>query len=171
MQITVEMIDTKEFKIKPRGYDQGEVDEFLDAIGDEMVRLQDTIQSLQQQLQQAKAARPQPQDEGATQVFKPVQPVQPVAAPAASADSFREILEMAQKVKDETIAEAQRKADAMLAEAQAKASERLENLDQEKESLIREVEALKAAATEYRAKFEALLQAQQEALEKAADLF
>ena len=51
MQITVEMIDTKEFKIKPRGYDQQEVDDFLDAIGDEMVRQLDTIQSLQQQLQ------------------------------------------------------------------------------------------------------------------------
>jgi len=50
-QITVDMIDTKEFKIKPRGYDQQEVDDFLDAIGDEMVRQLDLIQSLQQQLQ------------------------------------------------------------------------------------------------------------------------
>ncbi|MGN0747789.1 MAG: DivIVA domain-containing protein [Aristaeellaceae bacterium] len=169
MQITVEMIDTKEFKIKPRGYDQQEVDDFLDAIGDEMVRQLDTIQSLQQQLQQAKAARPQPQPE-ATQVLKPVQP-KPAPASAPASDAFREILEMAQKVKDETIAEAQRKADAIVEEASSQASARLSNLEKEKEALTREVAALKAAASEYRAKFEALLQAQQEAMEKAADLF
>lgn len=169
MQITVEMIDTKEFKIKPRGYDQQEVDDFLDAIGDEMVRQLDTIQSLQQQLAQAKAARPAV-TEAPTQAFKPV--TQPKPAPAAvPTDSFREILEMAQKVKDETIAEAQRKADEIVAKATEEASKRLNNLDSEKESLTREVAALKAAANEYRTKFEALLQAQQEAMEKAADLF
>lgn len=169
MQITVEMIDTKEFKIKPRGYDQQEVDDFLDAIGDEMVRQLDTIQSLQQQLQQAKAARPQPQPEAPTQVLKPVQPKPAPAAPAS--DSFREILEMAQKVKNETIAEAQRKADTIVENANNQASARLANLEKEKDALTREVAALKAAASEYRAKFEALLQAQQEAMEKAADLF
>lgn len=168
MQITVEMIDTKEFKIKPRGYDQQEVDDFLDAIGDEMVRQLDTIQSLQQQLAQAKAARPAV-TEAPTQAIKPVQPKPaPVAVPS---DSFREILEMAQKVKDETIAEAQRKAEIIVAEATEEASKRLNNLDTEKEALVREVAALKEAAADYRAKFEALLQAQQEALEKAADLF
>ncbi len=169
MQITVEMIDTKEFKIKPRGYDQQEVDDFLDAIGDEMVRQLDTIQSLQQQLAQAKAARPAV-TEAPTQAIKPVQP-KPATVAAVPTDSFREILEMAQKVKDETIAEAQRKAEIIVAEATEEASKRLNNLDTEKEALVREVAALKEAAADYRAKFEALLQAQQEALEKAADLF
>ena len=60
MQITIEMIETKEFKTKPRGYDPQEVDEFLDAICDEMARQLDEIQSLQQQLAAAKAARPPP---------------------------------------------------------------------------------------------------------------
>ena len=46
MQITIEMIETKEFKTKPRGYDPQEVDEFLDAICDEMARQLDEIQSL-----------------------------------------------------------------------------------------------------------------------------
>ncbi len=164
-QITVDMIDTKEFKIKPRGYDQQEVDDFLDAIGDEMVRQLDLIQSLQQQLQAAKAARPaQPE---ATQVIRPVQ------APAAAVptDDFREILEMAQKVKSETIADAERKAEGILAAAQAEADAKLSSLSQEKESLTAQVAALRTAASEYRAKFEALLQAQQEAIEKASDLF
>ena len=45
------------------------------------------------------------------------------------------------------------------------------SLSEEKEKLTGQVEALKTAAAEYRAKFEALLQAQQEAMEKASDLF
>ncbi len=173
MQITIEMIETKEFKTKPRGYDPQEVDEFLDAICDEMARQLDEIQSLQQQLAAAKAARPAPAPapapvtEASTQQIKPV-----VARPVAVPDSdFREILEMAQKVKNETITAAEAKAAAIVAKAEEEAADKLGSLSEEKEKLTGQVEALKAAAAEYRAKFEALLQAQQEAMEKASDLF
>lgn len=166
MQITIEMIETKEFKTKPRGYDPQEVDEFLDAICDEMARQLDEIQALQQQLNAAKAARPAV--EAPTTQVKPV-PVKP--APSVPDDSFREILEMAQKVKSETIAAAEAKAAAIVAQAEEEAKNKLGSLDEEKEKLTAEVAALKAAAAEYRTKFESLLQAQQEALEKASDLF
>lgn len=166
MQITIEMIETKEFKTKPRGYDPQEVDEFLDAICDEMVRQLDQIAALQQQLAAAKAARPV--------VEAPTQQVKPIVAapvkPVPDAD-FREILEMAQKVKNETIAAAEAKAEEILAKAKEEAAAKLDNLDVEKESLANQVAALKAAASDYRTKFEALLQAQQEAIEKASDLF
>ena len=171
MQITIEMIETKEFKTKPRGYDPQEVDEFLDAICDEMARQLDEIQSLQQQLAAAKAARPAPAPAPVTEA--PTQQVKPVTArPAAVPDSdFREILEMAQKVKNETIAAAEAKAAAIVAKAEEEAADKLGSLSEEKEKLTGQVEALKTAAAEYRAKFEALLQAQQEAMEKASDLF
>lgn len=173
MQITIEMIETKEFKTKPRGYDPQEVDEFLDAICDEMARQLDEIQSLQQQLAAAKAARPVPAPAPAPVTEAPTQQIKPVTArPAAVPDSdFREILEMAQKVKNETIAAAEAKAAAIVAKAEEEAADKLGSLSEEKEKLTGQVEALKTAAAEYRAKFEALLQAQQEAMEKASDLF
>ena len=173
MQITIEMIETKEFKTKPRGYDPQEVDEFLDAICDEMARQLDEIQSLQQQLAAAKAARPAPAPAPAPVTEAPTQQIKPVTArPAAVPDSdFREILEMAQKVKNETIAAAEAKAAAIVAKAEEEAADKLASLSEEKEKLTGQVEALKTAAAEYRAKFEALLQAQQEAMEKASDLF
>ena len=120
MQITIEMIETKEFKTKPRGYDPQEVDEFLDAICDEMARQLDEIQSLQQQLAAAKAARPAPAPAPAPVTEAPTQQIKPVVArPAAVPDSdFREILEMAQKVKNETIAAAEAKAAASVAKAE-----------------------------------------------------
>ena len=173
MQITIEMIETKEFKTKPRGYDPQEVDEFLDAICDEMARQLDEIQSLQQQLAAAKAARPAPAPAPAPVTEAPTQQIKPVTArPAAVPDSdFREILEMAQKVKNETIAAAEAKAAAIVAKAEEEAADKLGSLSEEKEKLTGQVAALKTAAAEYRAKFEALLQAQQEAMEKASDLF
>lgn len=173
MQITIEMIETKEFKTKPRGYDPQEVDEFLDAICDEMARQLDEIQSLQQQLAAAKAARPAPAPAPAPVTEAPTQQIKPVVArPATVPDNdFREILEMAQKVKSETIAAAEAKAAAIVAKAEEEAADKLGSLSEEKEKLTGQVAALKTAAAEYRAKFEALLQAQQEAMEKASDLF
>ena len=173
MQITIEMIETKEFKTKPRGYDPQEVDEFLDAICDEMARQLDEIQSLQQQLAAAKAARPAPDPAPAPGTEAPTQQLKPVVARPATGpgNDFREILEMAQQVKNETIAAAEAKAAALVAKAEEEAADKLGSLSEEKEKLTDQVEALKTAAAEYRAKFEALLQAQQEAMEKASDLF
>ena len=150
MAVTIEMIETKEFKVIARGYDPKEVDSFLDDIMDEMARLMDEKQSLQQQLATAKAAAP---------------------AQTSSNKDALEILEMAQKLKNETIEKAQAEADEILAKAQEKADEQLKDLTGDKENLTRQVADLRAAAAEYRKNFEALLQAQQEAIEKASNLF
>lgn len=169
MQVTIEMIETKEFKVISRGYDPKEVDEFLDDIMDEMARQQDEIQALQQQLAAAKAA--QPANNAPTQVIRPVQSSYAAPAKAEVPDkAFREILEMAQKVKDETIAKAEAEAAQILTKAQAAADEKLKSLSDEKENLTKQVTDLRAAAADYRARFEQLLAAQQEAL-KASKLF
>ena len=169
MQVTIEMIETKEFKVISRGYDPKEVDEFLDDIMDEMARQQDEIQALQQQLAAAKAA--QPANNAPTQVIRPVQSSYAAPAKAEVPDkAFREILEMAQKVKDETIAKAEAEAAQILTKAQAAADEQLKSLSGEKETLTKQVTDLRAAAADYRARFEQLLAAQQEAL-KASKLF
>ena len=169
MQVTIEMIETKEFKVISRGYDPKEVDEFLDDIMDEMARQQDEIQALQQQLAAAKAA--QPVNNAPTQVIRPVQSSYTAPAKAEVPDkAFREILEMAQKVKDETIAKAENEAAQIISKAQAAADEQLKNLSGDKEALTKQVTDLRAQAADYRARFEQLQTAQQEAL-KASKLF
>ena len=155
-RITVDLISSKEFSIESKGYNKKEVDEFLDDICDEMERMEAEIKDLKQ---------------------KTVSVRETPAAPAAPAvtqqdtNSFKEILEMAQKVKDETIRKAKEDAEAIRARAEAEATDRLDGLNEEKDQLTRQVSALKTAAADYRTKFEQLLQAQQEALEKASDLF
>ncbi|MBO7663987.1 MAG: DivIVA domain-containing protein [Clostridia bacterium] len=152
-RITVEQIANKEFSIENRGYNRREVDTFLDEISDELERLDAEIHELRQ-----KTVTPKAQE--------------PAAGPSVQDESsFREILEMAQKVKDETIRRAKEDAEAIRAKAETEAAERLNGLSEERSAAEKEIASLKEVAAEYRRQFEALLQAQQEALEKATDLF
>ena len=156
-KITVEVIAHKEFSISSKGYNQAEVDNFLDDICEEMERMEKEITDLRQK----------------TTMVRPSAPAAPAASGATDEQekSFREVLAMAMQVKDDTIRKAREDAEAIRAKAETEATERLDGLNLEKESLIKEVESLKTAAAEYRAKFEALLQEQKDALEKAAGLF
>ena len=157
-RITIEVIESKDFALENNGYSRKEVDRFLDAICDEMANLQDEIDGLQKKLAVAEARSR----------------MAPAPAPAKASvpdDSFREILEMAQKVKDETIAKAEAQAEEIVAKAQEAADEQLKGLSDEKEALTKQVTDLRAAAADYRNRFEALLAAQQEAIEKANNLF
>ena len=154
-KITVDLIAHKEFSISSKGYDQAEVDNFLDDICEEMERMEKEIMDLRQK----------------TTV---VRPAAPAAAGNVSEDqenSFREVLQMAMQVKEDTIRKATEDAEAIRAKAQTEATEQLDGLSDRRDALKSEIAELKAAAADYRTKFETLLQAQQEALEKASDLF
>ena len=154
-KITVDLISRKEFSISSKGYNQTEVDNFLDDICEEMERMENEIMELRQK----------------TTAVRPAAPAPVSGVSAEDENSFREILEMARQVKDDTIRKAREDAEAIRAKAETEAAERLDGLEEEQKALKQEVADLKAAASDYRAKFEALLQAQQEALEKASDLF
>ena len=156
-RVTVDLISTKEFSHVSKGYNPKEVDEFLDDICDEMERMEAEIKDLRQK----------------TTVVRPAQPAA-AAAPAEPGEDitsqFREILTTAQQVKEETIRKAKEDAEAIRAKAEAEATERLDGLNEERDTLTRQISELKTTAANYRKQFEELLQAQQEALEKAAEL-
>ena len=153
-RITVDEISRKEFSFANKGYNQKEVDDFLDDICDEMERMESEIMDLKQK----------------TSVVRPVSQ-EPAAVSAENEQSFREVLAMAVQVKEEAIRKAKEDAEAIRTKAENEAAERLDGLSEERKALEQEVAALRKAAADYRAQFEALLQAQQEALEKASDLF
>ena len=164
-KITIEVIETKEFHVAARGYNQHEVDEFLDSICDELERIEGEMAALKQENDRLRnQAVP-----AAASAYQP-----PKAEPAAPAggtyDNFKEILDMAQRVKAETIADAQAKAAKIVENAEVEARARLGNLMDEKEAVEKEIAALKAAAKEYKAKFNALLSAAHDALDAADEL-
>ena len=153
-RITVDEISRKEFSFANKGYNQKEVDDFLDDICDEMERMEAEIMDLKQK----------------TSVVRPIAQ-EPAAVSEENEKSFREVLAMAVQVKEEAIRKAKEDADAIRSKAETEAAERLDGLAGERKSLEEEVTALRKTAADYRTQFEALLQAQQEALEKASDLF
>ncbi|MBQ8537709.1 MAG: DivIVA domain-containing protein [Clostridia bacterium] len=171
MQITVEMIESKEFKTKVRGYDPAEVDEFLDAICDEMVAMEEEIESLNQQLAQQSASQARP-------VKAEPAPAPVAAAPVRSAvmdkeqqETLNSLLINAQKVADQTVAEAHTRAEAIVAQAQKQIDEQLAGLEDEKVALQEEVENLKKAAADYKERFLRLMQDQKHVLDAETELF
>ena len=154
-RITSEVIAEKEFTIANRGYNQEEVDTFLDLICEELDRLNNDIQDMRQK----------------TTMVRPSAPAAESSVSREDGNKFREILEMAATVKEETIRKAREDAEAIRLKAETEANERLNGLAEEREVLEKEVNALKETAAEYKRQFEELLHAQQEALEKATGLF
>ena len=152
-RITADMIAEKEFSIEPKGYNKNEVDSFLDEICEEMDRLNNEIFDLRQK----------------TTAVHPAEPATTVSS--EDGNKFKEILEMAAQVKEETIRRAKEDAEAIRVKAETEATERLEGLAAERDELKTEIGNLKQTAADYRQKFEELLHAQQEALEKATGLF
>ena len=155
VRLTVEDIASKQFHLVAYGYKQEEVDEFLDLVCDEMEALHAQIADLSGKLDLANAETRKAEAAGG---FVPT----PISAPEAS---FREILETAQRVKDQTIADAQKKAEEIVAEAQERADAVLGNLEVERGKLQDAVKALREKACSYRDAVKNLLAEHQSALE------
>lgn len=170
--VTIPEIESKQFRVVARGYDQREVDEFLDTICDEIERLEGVLEDMNRQLAYANAQTRKA--EAAAGAVAPAwkmaepEPVEP-AAPQASGN-FQDILEMAQRVKEQTIADAKMKAKEIVENAEAEATARLGSLTDEKWRLEAAVADLKRSAREYKEKFAALLASHKELLDKTDDL-
>lgn len=164
-RITIGVIETKEFRVAARGYDQHEVDEFLDCICDELERMEGEVADLQAKLEMAKAM-----ERKAEAAQGSVQP----AAPAPRSASVDEIIAMTIKAAEDKAEEitkaAELRAEEIIAAAESKAADRLGNLEEEHKTIAEQVEGLKASAKEYREKFAELLRVHQEALEQVKDL-
>lgn len=159
-KITIEVIETKEFHVAARGYNQHEVDEFLDSICDELERMENEMNALKAEINRL-------QNQAVPQEIKAA-PV--VSAPAGADGTFREILEMAQRVKEQTIADAEAKAAEIIANAEIEAKARLGNLAEDKDELEAQLTSLKAAVQEYKVKFAELITAAQDSLDAVSDL-
>lgn len=187
MAITVTMIEEKEFSRKARGYDEHEVDEFLDEICDEMVNMQREIAALQQRNQQLQ--NQQKPSFTPSVIPAPVSPSIPVpaAAPAFAVpvpekkkeddesekniEAALEVLRSARRVYDETVEEAKKKAEQILQDAREISDGKLERLESDKKAALEEIEMLKASVKDYRRRFLRLMEDQQHLLNTDNVLF
>ncbi len=145
-RITVDTILDKKFGNVAKGYNPKEVDNFLDEICDELDRRDAEMNALRKQLSDAQASSAAAS--APTFSAAKTSAAQPMSESSAD-ESFREILEMAKRVKDQTIADAQMKASQILANAEAEAQKQMGDLLAQKDALTKQVDELKASAKAY----------------------
>lgn len=170
--LTTEDVLNKKFQyVKFReGYDQDEVDEFLDEVVSTIYSLQMENQDLKEKLEAAERRVA----ELSNSDFTPAETPAPVAAPAVEtpapaaaltgpqdAESATSMLALAQRVHDEyvrdgeeqsakIIAEANAEREKIIADAQKQKDSLLSQLDQERELLENKINGLRTFESEYR---------------------
>jgi DivIVA domain-containing protein len=165
MPLTPEDVRNRQFKTanKPfSGYDEAEVDTFLDEVEVELSRLLAETSTLRQR---AEAALNAP-------------PPQPVASEAE--EMLRRTLLLAQRTADETVAAAQQEAQRMTEEARTQAAATIQaaqnqaaasigDLERRRQALEQHIEGLRAFEREYRTRLRAYLESQLHELEGRAN--
>ncbi len=192
MALNPEEVTNKRFSATKfrQGYDEEEVDEFLDQIVGELRRLHAEIDELRVKLSGCEsrvselsggAPKPEAPWTKAPSVTDAPQPapvsaptpvtVAAVAAPPSGLESATGMLALAQRLHDEhvesgrskgskLVSDAQERATSMIREAQETQRSTLGALETQRESLQRKVEELRAFEREYRSRLKAYLQNQ-----------
>jgi DivIVA domain-containing protein len=195
MPLTPEDVVNKRFQPTKfrEGYDQDEVDDFLDEIVVELRRLTQENEDLRQRLLASEARIAELQRSGAglaaqlqsptgeTSVAASIAPSsfpEPVADPSTlDASNTNNLLQLARKLHDEHVAEGMAKRDALIAEGhataarlvrEAEAAQRAElsRFEREKALVEHSIQELKSFEREYRLKIKAFIESQLADLEE-----
>jgi len=183
MAITVRDIREMEFKTESRGYNQDQVDDFLDAVANQMeavVREHNSakaaLEAANKELAALKAEmeeKAQAEEEAAKNAPAVVEEPQ---LPAFNEPSYfknlettlRETLISAQRIADETIDDARKKARKIVADAEEQAAALQEQSSAKMAEAKADYDALKNASEEYRKNFSALVEGQAKLLKECA---
>jgi DivIVA domain-containing protein len=177
MALTPEDIVNKRFQSTKfrEGYDQDEVDDFLDEVVVEMRRVQEENTELKNQLQAAEARIAELQRAGASAA-----PAAPVSTASMDdpidAEGTTNLLQLARRLheehvregiqkRDELIAEGHSQAARIVSEAEAERQRRLAEYKREQQTVENQVEALREFEREYRNSLRGFIEGQLGALE------
>lgn len=190
MALTPEDVVNKRFQPTKfrEGYDQDEVDDFLDEVVVELRRLTQENEELQQRLQAADKQVADLKREGASaeqprqEAPAPVPVTAPTPAPAAVAsetEGSNNLLQLARRLHEEHVREGMEKRDALIAEghataarvvaeAESKQRAQISALDQERAGIERQIDELRTFERDYRAKLKGYIEGQLRDLESSA---
>jgi DivIVA domain-containing protein len=176
MALTPEDVVNKQFQQTKfrEGYDQDEVDDFLDEVVVELRRLLQENTELK--------ARLEGSDAGETRQAEPVAEAAPAAAPVVAApvtpaaaqddsESSSSLLQLARRLHDEHVREGAEKRDSLVAEghataarvvaeAEAKQRAQMNILNEEKSTLEKKIDELRVFEREYRQKLRGYIESQ-----------
>ena len=197
MALTPEDVVNKRFQATKfrEGYDQDEVDDFLDEVVVELRRLNGENEELRQRLAAAEAraadaskaapAAPAPAAVYTEPAAPPPTVAVPTQAPASPQSELDEqtsttnLLQLARRLHEEHVREGIEKRDALIAEghataarvvaeAEAKQRQQMGILDQERIALEKRVDELRVFERDYRAKLKSYIEGQLRDLDTAA---
>jgi DivIVA domain-containing protein len=194
MALTPEDVVNKRFQPTKfrEGYDQDEVDDFLDEVVVELRRINAENEELRQRLAASEARVSELQRSASSQPSAPAPAPAPVvaAAPAPTAyaapasdpnfdtNSTNNLLQLARRLHEEHVREGVEKRDALIAEghataarivaeAEAKQRTQLNALEQQRSTLEREIDELRKFEREYRQKLRGYIESQLRELESS----
>lgn len=145
MPLTVKDILEKTFKRSFKGYDEDEVDKFLDQIIDEFKALQSELSSVKEELAEAK---------------------ENVGKVKHSEETIMNTLVSAQKTSEHMLSDAKRKAEILISSAEATARQKSEQTLKELEQAKTQIEELKSCAQGFAASFANMINTQAAYFEK-----
>ncbi|AYG04761.1 DivIVA domain-containing protein [Gryllotalpicola protaetiae] len=199
MALTPEDVVNKRFQPTKfrEGYDQDEVDDFLDEVVVELRRLNQENDELKQRLVAADSRVAELQRSGASAAPAPVPAPVPVVAPVPAAvstpttampvaapspvdetQSTNNLLQLARRLHEEHVAEGKAKRDELIAdghataarlvaEAESKQKEQIAVLDQQRVTLENKIDELRTFERDYRAKLKSYIEGQLRDLDQA----
>lgn len=173
MALTPEDVVNKRFQQTKfrEGYDQDEVDDFLDEVVVELRRLTSENDELRQKLEAAEA-RLGGQPAAPAAPAKPATPPAPTPSDdAAAAASANDLLTLARRLHEEHVREGVDKRDALIAEghetatrlvseAEATVKKQLSDMEKQKSTLQKKINELSSFETEYREKLRSYITGQ-----------
>lgn len=156
-----------------RGYNENEVDAFLDLVEAELTRLTEENASLRAELEHARAQQPGavvgtgPSTGRTSQVGPSASREVAVQEPVIPSEVERitRTLVLAQRTADQALQEARQEAEVILTAAQREAQDKLSKAERVKARLDGEVDSLRTFEREYRSRLRAYLQVQLKELE------
>ena len=184
--ITVKDIREKDFGKQKMGYNEDEVDDFLDEIADQLEILIRENRSLAQKAEELKDSERRAKEELASKEVQAANSSivsEPMYVPPTEAQgdeptyfrnletTLRETLISAQRIADETVSEARKKAKQIVTSAEEQSASMLAATKTEIDSVKREYEDVRRAADDYKKRFVTLVQEQFILLKEEDSLF
>lgn len=164
MAITLDTIVNKVFKVVKNGYDNNEVEAFLDEILEEMENREEQTKKLEAQVAELTAKLEQAQAQLADRPVAPAAPVK--AAEPRRTESFELVLSKAQAVYDEIVAAADARAEEIVAKANEEAANTRENAQNQISDLTEKLAALRKQTADYYASVKKAVDTQVSSMEQ-----
>ena len=169
MAITLDTIVNKVFKVVKNGYDNNEVEQFLDEILEEMEnreaetnQLKEKVEALTKELAQARAeSRP---------VSAAAVPAQNQPADRHAAESFELVLSKAKGAYEEIVSAADSRAEEIIAKANKEAASIRGNAEAEIADLTEKLASMRKQTSEYYASVKKIMDAQSASMDQLKKL-